>query len=206
MSDPRPIVIGVAGKYCSGKDAVTQWLLARSWREINVDRVGHEALATLHNRIVAAFGRTIVDAHGKIDRSTLAHIVFSDRAQRLRLEEIVHPWMRRRVREEIDIFRDDAARGDEAARGLVINAALLFYMGLDAACDAVVLVRAPVWVRLRRARRRDRSSVWRTLPRLWAQRQLDTQALRSTADTIIVENGGSLESLHAQLAELPHLQ
>ncbi|MCG8479674.1 MAG: dephospho-CoA kinase [Spirochaetales bacterium] len=206
MSDPRPVVVGVAGKYCSGKDAVTQWLLARSWREINVDRVGHEALATLHNRIVAAFGRTIVDAHGRIDRSALAKIVFSDRAQRIRLEEIVHPWMRRRVRDEVDAYRDTAARVDTSTRGLVINAALLFYMDLDAVCDAVILVRAPFWVRVGRARARDRSSVWRTTRRLWAQRQLDTQALQSVADTIIVENGGSLESLYAHLGELPQLQ
>lgn len=206
MSDPRPNVIGVAGKYCSGKDAVTQWLLARSWREVNVDRIGHEALAAFHNRIVATFGRTIVDGHGRIDRSTLGRIVFADDSQRKRLEEIVHPWMRRRVREEVDAYREAAARSQDAPRGLVINAALLFYMELDEVCDAVILVRAPFFVRVRRARERDRSSIWRTIRRLRAQRQLDTQALRSVADIIMVENGGSLESLHMRLEEIPQLQ
>jgi dephospho-CoA kinase len=199
---------------------VTGWLLDHGWREINVDRVGHEALAAEHARIVATFGREIVDERGTIDRRKLGNIVFSDRHQLHRLEHIVHPWMRDAVRREIEAWRagggatdaDDSGtpgggeRSSGGARGLVINAALLFYMDLDSLCDAVLLVRAPLWARFRRARRRDDLSFRRILHRLWTQRRLDTQALSSPAETITVENGRTLEVLFERLSELPQLQ
>ena len=207
-SGGRPGVVGVAGKCRAGKDLVTGWLLDHGWREINVDRIGHEALAAQHARVVATFGREIVGSGGTIDRRKLGAIVFGDADQLRRLEEIVHPWMRERVREEIDAWRAvapaDRAAGGE--RGLVINAALLFHMQLDRLCDAVILVRAPLWARVRRARSRDGLPFHRILQRLWVQRRLDTQAFASPADTITVENGRSPESLYAELGELPQLE
>ena len=196
MSSPQ--VIGVAGKCCAGKDLVTGWLLEHGRREINVDRIGHEALAAEHARIVATFGREIVDERGTIDRRALGNIVFADQNQRHRLESIVHPWMRERVRREIAEWRGE--------QGLVINAALLFYMELDSLCDAVLLVRAPLRQRFQRARRRDDLSLRHILRRLWTQRGLDAQALSSPAETITVENGRTPEVLFQRLSELPQLQ
>lgn len=201
----RAEVVGIAGKCCAGKDMVTRWLLDRGWREINVDRIGHDALASQHARIVAAFGRGIVGDRGTIDRGALGSIVFSDRHQLRRLEAIVHPWMRDRVREEIAAWR--AVPPEERTdRGLVINAALLFHMELDGLCDTIILVRAPVLQRIRRARARDGWTLGRILRRLWTQRRLDAQAIAADADTITVENGRSPEALSAQLEELPHLR
>ncbi|MFW5826647.1 MAG: dephospho-CoA kinase [Alkalispirochaeta sp.] len=209
MSTPE--VIGVAGKCCAGKDMVTGWLLEHGRREINVDRIGHEALAAEHPRIVATFGREIVDDRGTIDRRKLGRIVFADRDQLHRLERIVHPWMRERVRRDIEEWRgsssSDGSGGDgPGERGLVINAALLFSMELDTLCDAVLLVRAPLWQRFQRARRRDDLSLPQILRRLWTQRGLDAQALSSPAETITVENGRTPEVLFQRLRELPQLQ
>ncbi len=200
MSSPQ--VVGVAGKCCAGKDMVTGWLLEHGWREINVDRLGHEALAAEHARIVATFGREIVDERGTIDRRKLGKIVFADRDQLHRLEHIVHPWMREAVRREIAAWR--ASPG--GARGLVINAALLFYMELDTLCDAVLLVRAPLWQRFQRARRRDDLSLRHIMGRLWTQRRLDTQAVASPAETITVENGRTPQALYERLSGLSQLQ
>lgn len=194
-------VVGVAGKCCAGKDLVTGWLVEQGWREINVDRIGHDALASEHSRVVAAFGRRIVGDSGTIDRRRLGAVVFGDSAQLARLEAIVHPVMRERVRAEIASWR---ATGE--GRGLVINAALLFHMRLDSLCDAVLLVRAPLLTRVRRARARDAIGWRQIISRLRSQRHLDTQALQSPADTITVENGGSVAALRQQLAELPQLR
>jgi dephospho-CoA kinase len=76
-------------------------------------------------------------------------------------------------------------------------------MGLDRLCDAIILVTAPLCRRLQRARHRDNHSIPHILRRLWSQRGLNTQAYRSPADTITVENGRSLEALHQRLGKLP---
>ena len=209
VGETRPYVLGVAGKCCSGKDLVTDWLVEHGWRVIDVDAIGHRALAALHNRIVATFGMTILGSSGAIDRKKLGAVVFRDRAQLTRLERIVHPWMRARVREETEAFRAMCVDGDDRsdrARGLVINAALLFHMSFDAYCDHVILVQAPLFVRLKRARSRDRYTWRRILERLWTQRSIDTQARASSADTISVKNGKRPSDLYAQLAAIPGLR
>lgn len=202
--DSCRVVAGVAGKCCAGKDEVTHWLLDHGWLEINVDRIGHEALAVKHREIVAAFGQTVV-AGGTIDRRALGRRVFQDPTERARLEAIVHPWMKDRVRERVEAYR----RGDDAemylAKGVVINAALLFPMELDRLCDIVVLVKAPLWQRFARAKQRDEVTVFRIVQRLWSQRHLDAQALASPADTIIVENGRTRDALYQRLASLSPL-
>lgn len=223
MSTARPLVVGIAGKCCAGKDEVVSWLAERDWREINVDRIGHNALAVLHSEIVAAFGRGIVGSNGTIDRTLLGAVVFRDRSELARLEAIVHPWMRERVAEEARAFRaacaagagdsggssDSGDSGDSrdgsASRGLIINAALLFPMRLDTLCDRIILVTAPLATRIARARARDGATWRRIMQRLWTQRRLNTQARSSSADILMVENGSTREALYAQLSALPDI-
>lgn len=206
MSD-HPLVLGVAGKCCSGKDLVTGWLVDHGWRVVDVDAIGHRALAARHTELVAAFGMTILSSSGSIDRKKLGAIVFGDHEQLRRLEKIVHPWMRERVREETESFRGAVVRGEERQpRGLVINAALLFHMSLDSYCDRVVFVEAPLLTRLFRARRRDHYTWRRILERLRAQSEIDAQAHASTADIISVKNGKRPSDLFVQLETIPELR
>lgn len=94
----------------------------------------------------------------------------------------------------------------EAPRGLVINAALLFHMHLDTLCDAIILVRAPLWHRVLRARRRDGAPWGSILRRVWSQRRLHAQARRSPADIIIVDNRETPEVLYRHLEHDVRLQ
>ncbi len=203
-----PLIVGVAGKCCSGKDLVTDHLVEHGWRVIDVDRIGHEALVARRDEIVASFGDEILAEDGTIDRAKLGAVVFAGRDRLVRLERIVHPWMRARVREETESFR--AVQGGDkqdrdVPRGLVINAALLFYMALDSLCDLVVLVEAPLWVRVSRARRRDGFSWRRIIARLRAQRSINAQARSSDADVIRVRNGKRPADVYARLASIPGL-
>lgn len=198
------IVVGVAGKCCAGKDLATEILLRRGWQEVNVDHSGHRALVALQREVREAFGTGVLedstDPQSPVDRSRLGAVVFQDSRQMKRLEAITHPWMIRQVQQEVERLR--------ATAPVVINAALLLYMNLDAFCDVVVLVRAPLFVRLGRAWQRDRHrmSPWRILRRLWAQRRLDAQAKASNADIVVVDNGGTREDLEARISSIPQLQ
>lgn len=202
----RPLVLGVVGKCCAGKDFVADWLVERGWQPIDVDAIGHRALAARHTELVAAFGMTILAASGTIDRRRLGEIVFGDRKQLARLEEIVHPWMRDRVRDEAEAFRDAVERGEkDLPAGLVINAALLFHMSLDQYCDRVILVEAPLLARVIRARRRDNYPWRQIIDRLRSQTRIDAQAHESTADIINVKNGKRPTDLFMQLEAIPEI-
>jgi dephospho-CoA kinase len=181
------LVVGVAGSYCAGKNAVVSILLEQGFRPIDVDRVGHEVLRepAVRRRVVEGFGAEVLGADGEVDRRLLGRRVFARRAALRRLEAVVHPQMVERVRAELS---------REGGR-VVINAALLFRMGLDRLCDLVLCVRAPLRARLARARARDGLGAWQTLRRLAAQRGICPKLNAAGVDIYYVDNDGGLDAL-----------
>lgn len=196
------ITIGVTGKYCAGKDTVVEILEQSGFVAIDVDALGHDALESEQERIVAEFGDRIRTTEGSIDRRALGAIVFADKRALAALEAIIHPQMVQATREQIaEIRRCPEGRSGEdgAARGAVINAAILFRMKLDRLCDTVIFVDAPLRLRVQRARRRDGSGLFSTLRRLASQADVDPQYSSSDADIHSVANDGSREGLEAKL-------
>jgi len=172
------MVIGVTGLYAAGKDEVTKILIELGFREINVDKVGHQVLAEKKAAVAAAFGDGVLGPGGEVDRRALGAVVFRDDRARARLEAVLHPRMKQLVAGEVR-----RSRGD-----VVINAALLFPMGLAALVDAVIVVRAPLLLRIRRARRRDDVG-WRgILARVRAQKEIIPQPPPLNVDIYYVWN------------------
>lgn len=175
------MVVGITGPYCSGKNEVARRLVERyGFSEIDVDRVGHDALTRRKEDVVREFGAGIVDTEGGIDRGALGRIVFGSRNRLEALERIVHPEMARIVSAEVDARPEDR---------LLINAALLVYMRLDELCDVVIYVHAPAIVRLWRAFRRDSHSFGAVRQRMQRQRGLKFRSDR--VDTCTVRNTGT---------------
>jgi dephospho-CoA kinase len=180
-------VLGVAGSYCAGKNAVISILLEAGFHQIDVDRVGHEVLRepAVRSRVRESFGAGVLGADGEVDRRALGRLVFARRAALRRLESIVHPIMVERVR---------ARLAGEDGR-VAINAALLFRMGLHRLCNLALCVRAPLRARLTRARARDGLRTWQALRRLAAQRGICPKLNAPGVDIYYVDNDGGLEAL-----------
>lgn len=189
------MVVGISGKYCAGKSTVAD-LLSREWgfHQIDVDKLGHEALVRRRDEVVARFGEKLL-VDGEIDRRRLGSIVFGDAKALADLEAIVHPEMIRMAEEEI------ARRPD---RNIALNAAILFKMGLDGLCDSVLWVDAPLHQRVKRARERDGLPILQILKRLYAQRGMKPQSSSRDVDIHTVRNSGNLEDLRRRIcAVLP---
>jgi dephospho-CoA kinase len=184
----------LAGGYCAGKDAVAAILAERGFAVIDVDEVGHRVLRepAIRERVVARFGSGVLDPGGEVDRRELGHRVFRDRRELSALEAIVHPRMVERVREEL------AVRGGST----VLNAAVLFRMGLHRLCGAVLCVRAPWWVRLERARRRDGLGLFGGLRRIGSQRGICPKLHGLGVDTYYVDNSRDRDRLRERVLGL----
>jgi dephospho-CoA kinase len=186
------MIVGLTGKYCAGKDRVAGIFAAHGFRVIDVDALGHEALAARSGQVIAAFGRSLADDTGGVNRRALGRIVFGDPAALARLEAILHPAMVQRVKEIIA----------EGGSDVVVNAAILHHMGLHVLCGAVVCVRAPLPARLVRAMRRDRLPLRDALARITAQKGICPQLNDPNVDTYSVRNMGSARSLERRVARL----
>ncbi len=183
------MVIGVTGGYCAGKSLAVSRLRELGFAEIDVDRLGHAALQRDKARVVGRFGPGIVGPDGSVDRRALGRLVFADRPALRALEAIVHPAM---------IAEVERLLGDRPGR-TVINAAILFRMGLQRFCDVIVCVRAPFAMRLMRAIRRDRLGPVGAARRILAQGAVCPKRGSADVDIVYVSNSGSRERLFERL-------
>src|SRR5688500_11043527 len=146
-------VIGLTGGIGSGKTAVATRLGDKPGvRVLNADALARHLMVedpTLRAALVDRFGPDTYDAAGALDRAGLATRVFGAPGEVAALNSIVHPAVLRAVAAEIERARE------EGVRLLVIEAALVYEIGVDGLVDAVVFVDAPLDTRVERVMARD---------------------------------------------------
>ena len=176
-------VLGITGAVAAGKSAISRHLGSFGARVIDVDGLGHAALASpaVREAVVREFGRGVLAADGTLDRAALARSIFDGEDARRRLEAIVHPVVRRRIDDEI------AAGRAAHVPLIVVDCALLFESGLDAICDTTLAVDAPEALRLARAWAAhgwDEAEVRRRMAA-----QLPPEDKRARADRVAINDG-----------------
>ena len=176
----RPPVIGLAGGIGAGKSQVAAMLAELGCLVSDSDADARAVFAepSVIETLRSWWGDEVVADDGTIERSEVARRVFADPGERDRLERLVHPSIHARRR-----ARFEAA--GPGTRALVIDAPLLFEAGLDAECDAILFVDAPLEVRLERVRRHrdwDEAELERREAAQWA---VDRKRERADA---VVEN------------------
>ncbi len=147
------IIVGLVGRMAAGKSTVAAALAARGAEVIDADRIAHEVLddPAVVQEIVDLFGDGVLDAAGRVRRSTLAAEVFGPSPAHERalmaLEAIVHPEVRRRIEQRLDAL----AKAPEAGKKVVVlDVPLLVQVGLDDRCDRLVVVECDEGERQRR--------------------------------------------------------
>jgi dephospho-CoA kinase len=190
------LVVGLIGGIGSGKSQVAEEFARHGARVVSGDAAGHQALKQLQikEQIVRRWGPEILDDNGEVQRRKLGAVVFADPAQRKELEEIVHPWIKERIRAEVE-----AARRDPGVPLVVLDAAVMLEAGWHGVCDRLVYVDAPREARLRRVAGQRGWSAQEAEAREGAQMPLTDKAAR--ADHVL-DNSASLEHLGRQVREL----
>jgi dephospho-CoA kinase len=175
------MLIGLTGTYCAGKNHVAALLERRGLPVLDVDKLGHAAIEAEKEAIIARFGRELLRSDGTIDRRRLGARVFGRPEELAALEALVHPVANRLTGEWV---------AGQEGKPCVINAALLHRSSVFKLLDCVIVVRAPLLVRLLRARRRDGLPWGALLKRFASQRDFIAQYLSEKADIYKVENPG----------------
>lgn len=186
--------VGLTGGIGAGKSTVAAALADLGAIVVDADAISREVVAPGTEGladIVAAFGDDVLDDDGALDRAALARIVFTDDDARTRLNGIVHPRVGARTAEIVTDAPDDAI--------LVHDIPLLVENGMGAAFALVIVVDAPVDVRV------DRLTTARGMPeddaRARIAAQADDDARRAAAD-VWIDNGGSGDDVVAQVRRL----
>ena len=154
-----------------------------------VVEVGSEGL----DAVVDAFGPSVLTAAGVLDRPALARLVFDDPTARGRLDGLLHPRIRAAAREA----EERALRS--GAKVVVHDIPLLVETGQQSSFDVVVVVDAPVEVRVRRLTQA------RGLTEAEARRRVAAQSddtVRRAAADVVLDGAGPVEDLGRQVDAL----
>ena len=99
-----PYVVALTGGIASGKTLISITFTRLGAPIVDMDIIAHEVVepgqpALL--RIKETFGTDIIGSNGRLKRSELRAIIFSDPGSRLKLEAILHPVIRQVAEERI---------------------------------------------------------------------------------------------------------
>lgn len=142
------LVIGLTGGIACGKTTVAKMFQSLGAYVVDADLVGHQILmddANVKRHIIEAFGESILNDNGQIDRSKLGSIVFNNPDQLRLLNEIIHPPIIEAINAEVD---KKLTSGEYKA--IVLDVALLIECNMTHSVDYVVLVYANEDVQIQR--------------------------------------------------------
>lgn len=184
--------IGLTGGIGSGKSTVAARLAELGAVVIDSDLLAREVVAVGSPglaRVVERFGAGVLLPDGSLDRPGLGRLVFGDPAALADLNAIVHPLVRARS-EALTAAAD--ARG---AAAVVQDVPLLVETGLAGGYDKVIVVEAPLELRLERLAGRGLDA---ETARARIAAQASDEQRRAVAD-VLLDNSGSVEQLRAQV-------
>lgn len=182
--------ICVTGKMASGKNHVCALLEQKGWKSIDADLIVHKAIETplAKNQIIKNFGEEckkrglkLLNPDNSINRRELGKLLFEKTEYLAVQEQILYPI----VIQMIQTFVQENPKA-------IINATVLYKTPvLLEKCQALVYVKAGLFTRIIRARKRDKLSLKQILKRYASQKSLFTDysnALNQNQQLIIFKN------------------
>ena len=185
-------VIGMCGGSGSGKGTACAFFAELGIKTIDTDKVYHDLTARATDclrEISQAFGSEVVK-NDSLDRRALANIVFSSDEKLALLNKISHKHILNEVRRQMVMHREGGARG------VIVDAPVLFESGFDNECDATIAVCADTDIRIARIMARDNISEEKAVARIRSQKS--DEWLRSKCDYYI-ENNTTPDDLKASV-------
>jgi len=189
------MTVGITGGIGSGKSVVSKIIETMGYSVFNSDSESKRLVnndAVIVNGLTSLFGPDIY-INQKLNKELLGRIIFSDDDSRLKVNELIHP----RVRKAFDDFALNQVSG------LAFNeAAILFETDAYKRFDKMILVTSPKELRIQRIMNRDqcsRDEVEARMSKQWSDEQK-----MPLADFIIVNDESTplIEQVEAIINQL----
>ena len=167
--------IGIAGGIGSGKSYVCALIRQRGFEVYDCDSAAKRLIRTdpdIRRQLTALIGPDAYTPEGQLNKAVVARFLLASDANSAAIDAIVHPA----------VFRDFEASGLQW-----LESAIMYESGISRLMDRVIVVTAPLEVRIRRVMQRD--SISRTQVLAWMGKQLPQEEVVAQADFELVNDG-----------------
>lgn len=153
-------IIGLTGGIGSGKSTVAKYIASKGIPVYIADDEAKKIMTkkSVIHEIQNLFKENIILENGQLDRKKIAAIVFQDSSLLKKLNEVVHPKVKKHFEKWLEKNKE--------ASFVVKELAILFETGGNTECDKVILVTAPEDVKINRVMKRDNVSREEILKRM----------------------------------------
>lgn len=177
----KPFQVGVTGSIGSGKSLICKIFMALGVPVYDADSHAKKLMTTdgiLVSAIKKEFGDLAYHGDGSLNRNYLAEHVFHDEEKLQRLNQLVHP--------RVAVDYSNWVEKHQRFHYVLKEAALLFESGSYQSLDRIIVVHAPVEMRIQRVQKRDA----RTVEQIKAivEKQMPDDEKLNRADDIIVND------------------
>lgn len=185
MEHLEKMVVGLTGNIASGKSKAAKIFGELGAYVIDADKVAHQSYNSLYlkYKLAKEFGISVLQWDFKVNRKKLGKIVFDDMDKKKRLEEIVWPYIKKDITNQI-------SKTDKKI--VIVEAALIFEAGWENMFDYVITVTCDDIIRLKRIIKRNKLTEEEAKKRIKAQMDQYTKAAQSD---YIVKNNNDLGHL-----------
>ena len=191
--------IGITGGIASGKTIIGDFLFqAKQWPILDADLYAHEALSPeneIAKKVYLRYGSKIIKNSSEnnqiINRKALAKIVFQNEIEKKWLEGIIHPFVNKRIEEELEKLKSNSI--------VMLIIPLLFEKNYTGLCSEICYIDCPRHRQLKRLQSRDNLSLKEANQRIDAQ--WENSFKKQFADHII-NNSNDDETWKLQLKKL----
>lgn len=188
--------IGLTGGIASGKSTVSAWLAKQGAPIIDADIIARQVVEKGQpclKQLVEAFGQTILLADGRLNRPLVGQLVFTDKAKRQKLNQIMHKAIKEKMAEQAAIYEKT---GQTAA---IYDVPLLVETGWYQWMDEVWVVAVSPKTQLKRLMLRNQYTEVEAKERIASQMPLADKI--KVADKVIA-NDGTEDDLYKELGLL----
>lgn len=192
MNNTTPI-IGLAGGIGSGKSTIAKCFNAMGIQSVDADDVarlvvqpGSNCLRQIHQR----HGDDILLDDGSLNRSVLRTIIFNQPEERLWLESLTHPAIRKEIKTQLS---------KASSEYVLLVHPLLFETKQNVICQFVVAIDVSIELQLQRVMGRDQIS--QESAQKIIMTQLSNKERIKRAD-LALENTGNIDDMNAKVIKL----
>ena len=181
--------IGITGNIASGKSAAEDFIRESGFKVYDTDKIAHNILEN-SEEAKRAFSEFDIFSNGEIDRKKLAKIVFSDKKQLEKLENIIQPEVKKEILKIFSLCENEKA--------IFVSVPQLFEAGFENLFDKIIFISAEKSIRLARLMKRNSLTEEEALLRINAQQDEDKKIIKSD---YIIENNSTPETLQNHIKD-----